>query len=389
MPCRPAPGPWDPRPLAPPPACRPVRFAVTPLAAVAALVMGAAAVPGAGPLSGQETALQADAELRTVPGGAVLGTLHAGTVVRVEEGRDGWSRVAVEGTVWIQSLQVRREGEFDLVVSAPEGETLRDTPQGRAAGHLLQGALLEERGRSPGWVRVRRSAWIPSEAVAASSDGAPSGAGAAGTQAVGASRPGLPPPTSTPPPTGAPPPTAAMPPSPDWIRVGSEGLAVLAAPAGDTVGRTGAGTELQVVDREGSWARVRLDGWVWLPDAAPPGEAGEDEAEEVLTGVSIRAMVAEPERFRGRRIELELEHLALERAEAIRTDFYEGEPFLLTRTREGERRFVYVAIPRDRLGEVEGLGPLEPLRVTGRVRTAAAAFTGNPVVDLIRLERPR
>jgi len=77
----------------------------------------------------------------------------------------------------------------------------------------------------------------------------------------------------------------------------------------------------------------------------------------------------------------------LERAEAIRTDFYEGEPFLLTRTVDGDQAlFVYVAVPPERLGEVDDLIPLQRIRVLGRIRVGAASLTGNPIVDLLEVE---
>ena len=49
--------------------------------------------------------------------------------------------------------------------------------------------------------------------------------------------------------------------------------------------------------------------------------------------------------------------------------------------------FVYVAVPPERVGEVEGLIPLERIRVVGRIRTGAAALTGNPILDLLSLTR--
>jgi hypothetical protein len=36
---------------------------------------------------------------------------------------------------------------------------------------------------------------------------------------------------------------------------------------------------------------------------------------------------------------------------------------------------------------VEGLVPLERIRVTARVRTGASALTGTPIIDLLSLER--
>ncbi|HKJ03570.1 MAG TPA: hypothetical protein VJ997_13975, partial [Longimicrobiales bacterium] len=76
-------------------------------------------------------------------------------------------------------------------------------------------------------------------------------------------------------------------------------------------------------------------------------------------------------------------------AEKVRTDFFEGEPFLLTRFGGGEGPFVYVALPPDRVQESEGLVPLERVSVTGRIRTGASSLTGTPIIDLVALERLR
>jgi hypothetical protein len=48
---------------------------------------------------------------------------------------------------------------------------------------------------------------------------------------------------------------------------------------------------------------------------------------------------------------------------------------------------VYVAVPPERLGEVEGLIPLERIRVVGRIRTGAAVLTGNAILDLVEITR--
>jgi hypothetical protein len=95
----------------------------------------------------------------------------------------------------------------------------------------------------------------------------------------------------------------------------------------------------------------------------------------------------DPEAFRGMVVEWELQFVSVEEAERVRTDFYEGEPFLLTRATSPDRAFVYVAIPPERLTEVEGLIPLERIRVVGRIRTGSAALTGNPILDLLELIR--
>jgi hypothetical protein len=140
------------------------------------------------------------------------------------------------------------------------------------------------------------------------------------------------------------------------------------------------GDAVQVLAREGSWARVRVEGWAWLP----PGDSALD-----LTPVSAvpAQLAAEPERFRGRVVSWDLQFLSLEHAERIRTEFFEGEPFLLTRHPAGG--YVYVAVPPDGLAEAGTLLPLERIHVVGRVRAPASTLTGSPILDLMELDRQR
>jgi len=107
----------------------------------------------------------------------------------------------------------------------------------------------------------------------------------------------------------------------------------------------------------------------------------------VVSSATPEEVGQNPEAFRGSVVSWELQFVSREEAERVRTDFYEGEPFLLTRATSPGRPFVYVAFPPERLQEVEGLIPLERIRVVGRIRTGAAVFTGNPILDLLELTR--
>jgi hypothetical protein len=100
-------------------------------------------------------------------------------------------------------------------------------------------------------------------------------------------------------------------------------------------------------------------------------------------------LTTDPEAHAGRVVSWALQFISLERAEAIRTDFRQGEPFLLTRYGGRDGPFVYVAVPPERVTEVQGLVPLERITVTARVRTGASALTGSPIVDLLSFERAR
>lgn len=315
-------------------------------------------------LEAQEAVVRVEENLRAEPNGTVLGRLEPGTRVVVEGGEGNWTRVTLEGYVWTASLQVLREGGFDLVVSASGGENFRDEPSGRVAARLETGTRLEEIERVPGWIRVRRTAWIWSPSLLADETGE---AGPAVEQAVPAGEDA----------------EREAPQRDRWVRASDRGAAILTAPDGDTLALTRAGSELRMLDREGRWVRVQLDGWVWWPDGEVE-EAGEDAQPQRITASDL---AAEPDRYRGRVVEMELQFISLERAERVRVDFYEGEPYLLTRALGAERVFVYVAVPPRELDAMRRFTPLERLRVVGRVRSGAAELTGNPILDMLELER--
>jgi len=297
--------------------------------------------------------VRTEENVRKNPNGDLLARMEAGAVVAVAGHRDSWTEVDVEGWVWARSLQRTNRDGFNLVVSSEEGENLRDGPSGTIIGRLQQGLLLRELDRQPGWIRVRRRAWMWSASLTESRPAAP--------------------PTG-----GASPPSRPM----GFAVAGPEGAAILSAPGGDTVGGTVPRAEVEIVAREGSWARVRLEGWTWLPPDSTPAssEAG------TLTPAELRR---DPAGSSGRMVVWQLQFISLERAEKVRTDFFEGEPFLLTRYGGSDGPFVYVAVPTDRAQEFQGLVPLELLTVTGRVRTGSSSLTGTPIIDLVSVQRAR
>ena len=128
---------------------------------------------------------------------------------------------------------------------------------------------------------------------------------------------------------------------------------------------------------------------MWMPETSTDEVSAEATPAEQPEVLDPDALSADPAQYAGRVVVWSVQFISLERAEAVRTDFFEGEPFLLSRFGGSDGKFVYVAIPTDRLSEVEGLVPLETVAVTGRVRTGASWLTGAPIIDLIGLERSR
>lgn len=320
-----------------------------------------------------QASVRIEENFRREPDGLVLARVQPGATVRVLEDRGNWTQVELQGWVWLPSLQVSEDPDLELVVAASGGENLRAEPSGRILARLVDGALLAELERAPSWARVSRVGWIwtpsldPDAASAADRpvDVTPEPGGNVATEAATSSG------------------RAAR-----EVAGFVEAPAgpILAAPDGDTLAVTRAPGDVQVIRRQGSWARVRLEGWMWLPDGV---ESSEDARIEEPVPLEPATMADSPEVAAGRVVRWTLQFISLERAEAVRTDFFEGEPFLLTRFGGGDGPFVYVAVPTDRLDEVQGLVPLERIEVTGRVRTPASALTDVPIIDLVSIERRR
>lgn len=341
--------------------CGPLRWPLL----LAGGVLATTAQPG---LSQELVTLTVEENFRREPNGVVLARIGEGAQLRRLTSDGDWTQVEVEGWVWLESLRASDDPTYDLVVRQQGGENLRARPSGAIVGVLEEGALLEELGREPSWARVARVGWIWSRSLRdgnASVEVPPPARPVAETAAVPSARtPG----------------NFARPPG---------GGAILAAPDGDTLGSLSPAGDVEVLSREGNWARVRLEGWMWAPAVAAPETPQPEGTAEEPEALAPAVLAASPRDYGGRVVAWTVQFISLERAEAVRTDFFEGEPFLLARFGGSDGPFVYIAIPTDRLSEVDGLVPLEELAVTGRIRTGASALTGAPIIDLIDIERSR
>lgn len=282
-----------------------------------------------------------------------LATVLEGSLLQVRDRQGRWLSAELEGWVWAESVESTDRDGFDLIVTRPGGENLRREPAAGAprAARLMRGMLLDSIGAEGEWIRVRRAAWV----------------WAASTAETEASVPASPPVVSEEPPG----PESL----PDRLVVGGAPTPLLVSPDGDTVAVMRSGTDMEVLARQGGWSRVRLEGWVWEPSTLPPDSAG-------AAGFTIADLRANPDQFAGRRVEWTLRFISLERAEPIRRDFYEGEPYLLMSAPAETRDLVYVVVPPELLPAVEQLQSLATLDVIARVRTGRSQ-TGVPILDLL------
>ncbi len=307
--------------------------------------------------------------------GKLLGTVYEGTPLAVVGRRAQWRQVTLEGWIWSESVRTTARDGFDLVVAKRGGENLRALPNGPVLGRLLQGFLLERIGQQGGWTRVRRTAWIWGPSL------------------------GAPPPESAPEtqtPTAEPQVAAEVDPgapvsdrstaadrsstSSDRLAVPEGGAYLLVSPDGDTLGHLEPGADLRVLARQGTWARVRLDAWVWTPSFLTE----EEQASTQHLGASD--LRANPEAYNGRTVQWEVQFVSMEQADAVRTDFYEGEHFILARAPDASDGFVYLAVPPELVPVAAEFRPLQTIRVLARVRTGASSQMGAPILDLLAAE---
>ena len=310
---------------------------------------------GFSPAAAQVREIALEGEIfRKTADGLRLAELARGTRVAVRGGEGAWAEVDLEG--WVRSAAIAastREGH-NGVIATRGGEPLRTEPEGSAAGLLLEGFLVHRVEDADGWSRVRRTGWVREAAltVPASSFAVPEGA------------------TERPTPLAAP---------GRRITAGEAALVLHASPEGRVAATVESGTPVMVVDRRNGWARVRVEGWI------PSGELVTTDPDSVVAGVSAAALRANPDDYAGARLRWAVQFLALERAEAERIDFYEGEPFLLARAPDPGDGLVYVAVPEQLLSAAEDLRPLQTIDVLVQVRTGRSALMGVPVLDLLAI----
>jgi len=303
----------------------------------------------------------AEENFRRDPNGNELATVLRGAEIVVVSEVGNWVQVDLGGWIWAASVADTDRGGFDLRVRADGGENLRFQPQGRIVARLLEGCLLERISTDGNWHQVRRRGWLwrPSLEM----DASPS-VPVADVDAT----------PTTEPPTSPEPlePTVLTAPTP---------LIVHVAPDGDSLAVLKPGAQAQVMGRTGDWVRVRVDGWIYGPAALDSAMNLADSGD--LSPAQLRA---EPSRYRGALVRWRVQIVSLQRAERARTDFEEGEPFLLARGAAGDAGFVYLAVPEGLVERAEGLEPLEYVTIVGRVRTGRSAQVGSPVIDLTDIE---
>jgi hypothetical protein len=77
----------------------------------------------------------------------------------------------------------------------------------------------------------------------------------------------------------------------------------------------------------------------------------------------------------------------IQRADVLRRELGENEPYVIARGPDSESALLYLAIPPSMLDAVGSITPLTSAVVTARVRTGRSSPVGVPILDLISIAR--
>lgn len=151
-----------------------------------------------------------------------------------------------------------------------------------------------------------------------------------------------------------------------------------AAPS-PALGQVAKGATVDVIARDRGWVRVRLEGWVKESDLVV--------ADSTLRPLSAADLRSDPEGSRGKLVQWDVQAVALQTADPLRTGLQTGEQYLLALGPGTEKTLVYLAVPQSLLATARSLPAMAEVTVTARVRNGKSEPAGVPILDLESLTR--
>lgn len=329
------------------------------------------------PLDAQ-TRVEGNSEVRAAPDGNIVADVRTGTSWQTGARRGTWTLVTLQG--WVDASRFAGKADsFPESIGGTQSLRLRQQPslEGRILGELRAGAGLRVLERRGTWARIRRDAWIPTSSLAGSTTPAKSGAPAARPVAQTPQKAAVPP-------AGAP---AGADASASTARASTAlggalranaSTPLRASPSGTVVAQLEPGAIVEPITRDRGWVRVRIDAWVAESLLTP----ADTSFGATLTAADLRL---DASGHKGRIVRWEVEVVSLQKADALRRDLADEEPYLLAMGPGSDNAILYIAVPPSLLAEARALAPLAKVLVTARVRTGRSQPTGVPVLDLLSL----
>jgi hypothetical protein len=150
-------------------------------------------------------------------------------------------------------------------------------------------------------------------------------------------------------------------------------------PETPAVAQLAKGATVDVIAREKGWVRVRLEGWVRESDVVI--------ADTTLRALSAADIRSNPAAAQGKLVKWDVQAVALQTADALRSGLQPGEQYLLALGPGAEKTIVYLAVPQSLLATARSLPSMADVTVTARVRNGRSDPAGVPILDLETLTR--
>ena len=110
-------------------------------------------------------------------------------------------------------------------------------------------------------------------------------------------------------------------------------------------------------------------------------------ADSTLRPLSAADIRSDPAGSQGKLVQWQVEAVALQTADVLRTGLQPGENYLLALGPGAEKTMVYLVVPPALLPSARSLPPLSQITVTARVRNGKSEPAGVPILDLQSLSR--
>ena len=329
--------------------------------------------------------------LRIAPGAGAIAQVHAGTAVATNgSASHGWSKVTLEGFLHRRVVGGHR-GDFEISVKADGGALLRASASrsGRVLALISDGTGLSKISTRGDWIRVRRSGWVSTTALAkraptvaernrAATDvkRAKSPVTTVARRAPDQAKPAAKPADTTS--------VAEGDVTADSTQEAVTGLALerraalYTAPDAGTLGTIDSSARVTAIARDRGWVRVQVEGWVRAQDLGPSDST-------VLTTISAADLKAQPDRYRGQVVRWVVQKIAVQTADPLRKGMAPDEPYILARGPGQENSLLYLALPPSLVDQAKRIDPLAPITVTARVRAGRSEPSGVPLLDVLSI----